>query len=185
MKKILAVIVAAMMAVSLSACAAKQNLDDAGASAESQTSSAAPGGDSGEGTSEEPSKPAELTYDTPFAFDGFEITFGSGVEWTKLDNQFSDLDGADVVKIPMKITNKSGETKALNLFYYSIYGSKGTKQDSISVYFDDDIGLASDMRDGASQDSYMHILYDGDGDYFVEFNNFTEKLEVKLPIQKQ
>lgn len=126
---------------------------------------------------------SELTYGDTFEFDGLEITFGTDIKSATLVNQFSDLDGSDVIVVPMTIKNTSNETHGLNMFYYSIYGSSGTSAKDVSAYFDNDVAYAGDMRSGASLETYMHILYDGDGDYYVEFSQFFgDTIEVKLPI---
>ena len=73
------------------------------------------------------------------------------------------------------------------MFYYKFFGSKGNELDSVGSYFSDegDIDSAKEMRPGSSQNTHMHILYDGDGDYYINFDNFHEKLEVKIPIVKK
>lgn len=126
----------------------------------------------------------ELTFGDTFDFDGFTITLGTAVEWDTVQNQFSDLDGADVIKLPIHIVNNSGETGSLNMFYIKKFGSKGTALESVGSYFDGEIDYAGEMRPGAEMDSFMAILYDGDGDYYIEFDNYSENLEVKLPIAK-
>lgn len=126
----------------------------------------------------------ELSFGDTFAFDGFTITLGTEMEWDVLDNQFSDLDGADVMKLPIHLVNNSGETGSLNMFYIKKYGSKGTTLDSVGAYFDGEVNFAGDMRSGAEMDTFMAILYDGDGDYYIEFDNYKEKIEVKLPVVK-
>ena len=77
-----------------------------------------------------------------FTFDDLEITLGSDVSFTKINNQFSDYNGQDVVKIPITVKNISGETHSLNMFYFSIYGANGTQLSTIASYFDDSIDFA-------------------------------------------
>lgn len=139
---------------------------------------------SGDGqATEEPAAPAELTFDTPFEFDGLSITFGSGFTTAVLENQFSDLNGSTVLVLPMSITNNSDETKGLNMFYYKAFGPSGTQLDDVSSYFmDDDVAWMGELRPGASAETLMHVLYEADGDYFISFDSFAEQIEVKLPI---
>ena len=133
--------------------------------------------------SEEP-EDTTLAFDTPFSFDGFEVTLGSGIEWTMVDNEFSEYYGADVIKVPITIVNNNSETTRFNSFYYTFFGSKGVELDIVSAYFDDDVSDIGELRPGATSSAYMHILYDGDGDYYISFDNYSEELEIKLPIAK-
>lgn len=126
----------------------------------------------------------EMTFGSTFEFDGVQIQMGDTYEWVVVENQFADSNGADAIKLPITVTNLSDETHGLNMFYFTVYGSAGTKLDNISAYFDNDISWEGEMRSGATLEAYMHILYDGDGDYYIEFDNYSEKIEVKLPIAK-
>ena len=126
------------------------------------------------------------TFGEVFEFDGLEITFGSEIVWDKVSNQFSEHNGADVALVPITVKNIKGETHGLNMFSYTQFGSKGTSLYSVGYYFDKEVGDMGDMRSGASQDSYMAILYDGDGNYYVEFSDYLidEPVGVSLPITK-
>lgn len=126
-----------------------------------------------------------LTYGDTFEFDGFDITFAPEYEFTKIDNQFSELDGHDIIAFSITITNKSGATKSLNMFYFSMFLPDGTQADNCSSYFmEDDITWAGEMRDGATLNSKMHVPYSEDGTYYVEFDNFATEIEVELPVTK-
>lgn len=126
----------------------------------------------------------EYTFGSSFEFDDLEITLGSNFSMITLDNQLSDLDGNNVIKLPIKVKNLSDETHGLNMFYFKFYGSKGTELDSVSAYFDDDVSWSGEMRPDSELETNMHILYDGDGDYYIELDNYSTKIEVKLPITK-
>lgn len=135
------------------------------------------------GAQQEAPAQSELTFDVPFEFDGFSITFGSGVTTSVLDNQFSDLNGSTVVVVPMSVTNNSDETRALNMFYMKAFGPSGAELDDVSSYFmDNDVDWMGELRPGATAETTMHILYEGNGDYYVSFENFGESQEVRLPI---
>lgn len=127
--------------------------------------------------------PEEISFDTPFEFDNLSISFGSGISTASIANQFSEHSGETAVALPITITNNSDETKGLNMFYYKAFDPSGAQLDDISSYFTDtDIAWAGDARSGASISSTMHILYTGPGDYYIEFDNYRDKIEVKLPI---
>lgn len=52
------------------------------------------------------------------------------------------------------------------MFYYDLFGSKGTKLDGVSSYFDNNID------------------YDGDGKYSIDFDNYSQEVSLKFDIIK-
>ena len=70
------------------------------------------------------------------------------------------------------------------MFYYSLFGSQGTELDGVSAYFDDTVDYAGDLRSGASYTKYLYFLYDGNGTYAIEFNNWSDKVELEFEITK-
>lgn len=132
-----------------------------------------------------PEPPKALTYGDTFEFDGFEIAFLPEYEFTTIDNKFSDLDGHDVIIYSLCLTNKSGSTKSLNMFYYKAFLPDGTQAGECSAFFmEDDLAWAGEMRNGATLSTKMHVLYSEDGTYYVEFDNFATEIEVELPVIK-
>lgn len=118
-------------------------------------------------------------------FDDLEMVFGNKITWSTVSNQFSDKNGMAVFLVPVSIKNTKSETHGLNMFYYTQYGSQGTKLESVGSFFDNEIGSTGDMRSGASQEVAMAFLYDGDGDYYIEFKKpFGETIEIRLPVNK-
>ena len=117
-----------------------------------------------------------------------ELTFGTDITFTTIENQFSDLNGEYVIVLPVTMTNIDDETGSLNMFDISLFGSNGVSLDSVDLYFmDDNILWGSDLRSGATLDSYLHILYDGDGEYVIEFAaglGFGDSAELVFQIQR-
>lgn len=152
--------------------------------------------DQSDDTSEKTTKPKTtvtennvFTFGSTFVFDNLEITIGNAedVTWSTIDNQFSDKYGADIIVLPVTVKNLKDESHKLNMYYYTFFGSAGTEIKSVSTYFhNSDIAFAGDLRSGASITSAFHIEYDGDGDYYIEFDRASaaKKIEVKLPITK-
>ena len=70
------------------------------------------------------------------------------------------------------------------MFYYSFFGTQGTELDTVAAYFDESIDYAGDIQPGASYTKYLYILYDGDGKYIIDFDNYSEKKTVEINIQK-
>lgn len=128
-----------------------------------------------------------LSLGDTFQFDDLEITIGKEYSFTVLDNQFSEHDKAEVVKLPVTVKNLKDEAHNLNMFYVKIFGSKGTELDGVSSYFMDDenIDFAGELRSGASYTKYFHFLYDGDGKYAMDFATLIgKKTTVEFNISK-
>lgn len=117
-----------------------------------------------------------------FVFDGFEITLDKTYSFVVLDNQFSELNGRTVIKIGANIKNISGSTGHINQFDISEFGSKGTELDGVDYYFDESISEAGDLRDGASYTKYFYLLYDGDGKYGIDFDDYSAKITVEFDV---
>lgn len=178
MKKILTTMLIIALIFSLCACVIT-NTDSQSGSSGTQEQTNPSSNDKQENISK------TLTFGSTFEFDDLEIVIGSQVNWVKVDNQFSEQDGADVIELPISVKNLSDETHSLNMFYYKFYGPDGNQLDDVSAYFDNDNLSAGDMRTGATQNTNLHLLYTGDGDYYIEFSEFIgDKIEIKLPINK-
>ena len=135
--------------------------------------------------SESKPEPAPVGNIGTVIFDDLEITFKNTSTWSKVNNQFSDKNGKDVFQIPITIKNLKNETHGLSSFRYTQYGPNGLKLDNVGYYFGGDVVSAGDMRSGATQETFMTFLYDGDGEYVVEFSKFMgSTTEIKFSIKK-
>ncbi len=56
--------------------------------------------------------------------------------------------------------------------------------ESAAPYFDDVIDYTGDLRSGASYTKYFYILYDGNGTYSIEFDNWSTELTVEFQISR-
>lgn len=119
-----------------------------------------------------------------FVFDELEITLGKDIPWVTLENEFSDLNGSKVLCIPITVKNISKDTHGLNMFFKKAFGPSGKELEDVASYFmDDDIDFAGDLRSGASTQSIMHVLYEKDGEYVIEFSKLgKDKVEVKFNL---
>ena len=133
-----------------------------------------------------PGKPSVTTSTSTVTFDGFEITLGNNYEIVKDTNTTSKHYGADVIKLPATIKNVSASGDHLNMYHHYYYGPTGTKLDKLL----NDFGSRVDAIDyvhvdrGNSKIQYFYILYDGDGKYTIEFNNYSEKKTIEFTIKK-
>lgn len=124
--------------------------------------------------------------DETFEYDGLEITIGSNYTISTINNEYyTDDNGKEEIKLPITIKNISDDTNSLNSFSYKIYGSAGTIVESYYTMSDDDLLGAGDLRSGASYTKYLYFIYDGDGEYVMEFDNWPNaSTEVKFNISK-
>lgn len=121
--------------------------------------------------------------DETFEFDDFEISINNNYSFVKVKNRYSEYNGKTVVKIPITVKNIADETSGLNMFDYKLYGSNGTELRNVAAYFDNSIDYAGDLRPGASYTKYLYYVYDGDGEYALEFNSY-KKINVLINIIK-
>lgn len=126
----------------------------------------------------------EYGFNETFEFDGLEITIGSEYKFTTVNNRYSEYNNQVTIKLPITVKNISQETTGLNMFYYDVYGSQGTEVKSLNSYFDENIDDAGDLRSGASYTKYIYFLYDGNGKYDIEFDNWSEHKVVEFNITK-
>jgi len=138
----------------------------------------------------EPPQPAgPVSFGDTFQFNGssgrIELTFGTSVYWGAVTNSWSEHYGTSVFAIPVTIRNVSSETGGLNPFDFTAFGSDGLRLDSVGAGFDYDIAWESNMRAGASQTGLFHFLFNGDGEYVIEFSagfGFGDSQEVIFDI---
>lgn len=119
-----------------------------------------------------------------FVFDGLELTFDSNYSFVTIENRYSEHNGKSVIKLGVNVKNVSSQKNSLNMFYYNLFGSQGTELDSITSYFDDTIDYAGDLKPEASYKSYFYILYDGDGKYSIDFDNYSQELSVEFNVTR-
>lgn len=144
--------------------------------------------DSTYGDENESSDSGDYTVNKAFTFDDLEITVGDDILFTTVSNQYSEHNGKSVVKIPVTVKNLKSETHSLNMFFYSVYGANGTEVSNVSTLWitdkEDVLDYAGDLRTGASYTKYIYAIYDGDGTYAIEFNDFSTKITVEVEVAK-
>lgn len=120
-----------------------------------------------------------------FTFDGFEITLSEEVTYTTVPNQFSEHYGKDVIRVAATVKNNNDETDSLSSFDYKFFGTQGAELGSLTYYFDDSVGQAGELRAGGSYEAAFYLLYDGNGTYAIEFDDwFDEKVTVEFEISR-
>lgn len=118
-------------------------------------------------------------------FDGLELTFDSNYSFEKVASTIVTDYNGDYIKLGVTIKNVSNEKNFLNTIDYDFYGSKGTQLTKIAGYFDNDIYSVGNLKPGASYKAYFYIFYDGNGNYSIDFHNFSlEEVSVEFKITK-
>ncbi len=190
MKKVLLAVTALCVMLPLFACSLTKTPDTSLNSDSSDFSdSSVPQPDSNSSdpqSSSDSSEPTdEITLGSTFAFNDLEITVGTEIGWDVIKNQFANENGRDVIVVPLTVTNLSDETNMLNIFSISEYSPSGQELEQIGTYFENDVFSMGKLRPGATGKTNLHILYDSDGDYYLEFGLFLGKaIEVKIPVKK-
>ena len=140
-----------------------------------------------EGTDEEAAaQPAAalVELEETFEFDQLEMVFGTEVTWDTIENSFSDHDGEAVFRVPLTITNLSEEAHGLNMFAYVQVGPVGERLDLVSSFFESDVDWSDEIEPGETQETYMHFLFQGDGEYTVEFESSSNVIRVVFNVEQ-
>ena len=109
-------------------------------------------------------------------FDEMVIEFGDEVEWAIIDDEFSSGYNSHVLRIPVEVFNFSTNVKKID-----VYGPDGERLGFFKEEFFDD--FTNPNSENIQQ--YLHIPYNGDGEYKINFNIIDEfSLDVLFEIQK-
>lgn len=119
-----------------------------------------------------------------FTFDDIEYTLGTTISYGVVENMFSDVNGRDAIKIPVTVKNVGNESKSVSTLWMKLYGPSGNELANVEYYFDDSIAYAGSLLPGATKDTYIYLLYESDGTYTMEFDDWTDKLTVKFDVTK-
>lgn len=98
---------------------------------------------------------------------------------------FNDGNGRMDSLLTLLLLYRSGYTVGK---YVSIekeyYGSRGTALDVHYFGYDDELAKGMDMRDGVTAEVAAYLDYDGDGDYYISFDNmWDEPVEICISVQ--
>ena len=121
------------------------------------------------------SDPTAPTLGDTIVFDNLEITLGSSLVGMRLDNgSFDSFHGRQIFAVQMTIKNLKNESHRLDSGFITQFGPRGTEleldQQYLSRWLNDNISDIGSMRTGVTQTGYLHFLYDGDGEYVMEFS---------------
>ena len=125
----------------------------------------------------------ELTLGQTFEFDGLEIALSRGLGFTRVKNDFSNLDGKYVFYIPTTVTNVGDSSNGLHFWALSIFSPDGTSIDiaQLNTWDFEETSILSigDLQPGATKSGNLYVLYVEDGEHIIEFDSHNEE-EIKL-----
>lgn len=125
------------------------------------------------GTSEPETVQSAKEYGFGDTFDvgDFEITLGGEYTFATLQNKYSEENGRLAMRIPFTETN-NGSTAGHYYMGLTTYNPSGheTVSNNAGVYFDDSNFEVGGILPGVTQTSYLYIIYDGDGQYTLNFD---------------
>lgn len=120
-----------------------------------------------------------------FAYDGLALVVSPEYSFDTINNQFSEYNGDTILVVPITVRNDSSDTKTLNMYAYKVYGSKGVELAKPSTYFlDDAVDFGGDLRPGAQYTKNIYAVYDGDGEYVIDFGFWGVDASVKFTVTK-
>lgn len=120
-----------------------------------------------------------------FEFDGLTLNVSPTYTLSVINNQFSDYNGKTVVALPITVTNNKNEASTLNMFSYKVYGAGGVELDKPSAYFmDDSVDYGGNLQPGSSYTKNLYFVYDGNGEYKIEFGYGKTEASVILNINQ-
>ena len=128
----------------------------------------------------------EFTLGETFEFDGFEVTIGDDISWGTITDKWTDNRvGEAYFFVPITATNHGDETHGL-AWHFNIFNPNGITSERILHYIDaEDFSETGPVRAGATINSYIHFLFEGNGDYVIEFNNWdVNNVEVIFNVSR-
>ena len=122
-------------------------------------------------------------FNEPFVLGDWEILVSDHVSFAIINNDWSDYHLKEVVTFPVTVKNIGVENQTF-LIDVSVtgYGSKGTEVAEVSYYFVDDNYVK--IRPNASITLQMSFIYDGNGIYALEFDDWFNSAVIETAIVK-
>jgi len=124
-----------------------------------------------------------VSYGESFIFDDMEITFQNEISWHTIENQYSDINGAETFAVAITVTNKKNEANYLKISEFRQYDPNGELQDPMALL--NDLSWASELNSGETLEAQIQFIYEGNGEYTIMFNDgWGNGVIALLPISK-
>lgn len=173
MKKMLFTVLVTMLVVLCVGCGKEEPAADTSAAAEGEVQNPDP---------ENPEVADEVSFGSTFRFNGFECTLASEISWHTIAGGEED---ADVFAIPFTMKNLNAETTAWEMSHFKVHAPSGAEVPLVGEQFDNP--ELTELSPGTSLEGFsFYILYMGDGDYILEFNDsVNEPIQITVPVAKK
>lgn len=112
----------------------------------------------------------------------FEIMISKDVKIIKYNNKNSNINGKEIVKVPIEVKNIGTTKDKLSMFYYKFYNSKSEELTSQGVLFDDSLDYAKELEPNDSYTKYLYFLKNKENFYYIEFNDTSKKIKVGIEL---
>ena len=127
---------------------------------------------------------ADYELNKTFKFMTFEVTVKDKISIVTIKKDLSADNNKKVIKLPVTVKNIGSDKNHLSMFYYKFYNSSLTELSSKGSNFDDSLDYATDLKPGESYEKNFYIPYEGKGKYVIEFNNFSNKYNLVINVDK-
>lgn len=115
----------------------------------------------------------------------YEISIGTTYSIETFSDEYSDLNGKQVVKMPITIKNLGTSSSHMISSYVKYYGPDGNEiTTDFSYEYDDGIGMAGDLLSGSSYTKNIYFEYKGAGNYTVEFEGYKDDSDNYEEVRK-
>jgi len=119
----------------------------------------------------------EFSFGETLVFDNLEITFMGSIS-------FIDVSDERIMRIPVTVTNIGDDTNSFPTWQVTSFGPDGLELGRIPWGAPDDISRPStNIRPGASRTNYFSLLFDGYGEYIIEFSRWDDTLQVIFSVR--
>ena len=122
----------------------------------------------------------EFSLGEMFEFEGLEITFEDDILGGTVDAGWSDLDGEHYFVLPITVTNTSDASRRFP-WDITVFDPSGSETDDrLTLLFAEDITHSDDILPGATIERYFHILFNGSGEYTIEFDSWRNNITLQV-----
>ena len=118
-----------------------------------------------------------------FTFDNLEITVGSTAEVFVADESVDSYEGKEFIKVPLTIKNVGTDENRFKSYNYSIYFGEDYLF-KMGTIFDDSVESSDFIGSGETYNANIYFLYEGDGSYKIELNNYTNIVNIVFDVTK-
>ena len=116
-----------------------------------------------------------------FESNGLEITFGENLRWSILDNEAHFRFGTEYIQVPVTLANISDDI--IDIFFPTVHSPDGTwNLTSVGTGTRGNLTSFDGISPGETQEIYLFIAFEGDGEYWMEFYNHPVRIEVTISI---